>query len=111
MNPLGPTHAPYLGLLFGPFTTHAFTLKGRRSQCALAHALLAGCPDRSRDLWPTRRHITSLAHLLSESDESPLEEARITSVARSRVLGTCHPLEICAVLGTCLPLEVHAILQ
>ena len=41
-----------------PFTTHAFTLKGRRSHCALAHALLAGCPNRSCDLWATRRHIT-----------------------------------------------------
>ena len=97
----------YVGYAF----TCAFALKGRRSQCAMAHALLGGCPGRSCDLWATHRHITSLAHLRSESDESPLEEARITSVARSRVLGTCHPLEICAVLGTCLPLEVHAILQ
>ena len=58
--------------------TCAFALKGRRSQCAMAHALLGGCPGRSCDLWATHRHITSLAHLRSESDESPSRKLELT---------------------------------
>ena len=49
------TH-PYLGLSVR--SVHSMLPPLGVAPGALDHALLDGCPSRSRDLWPTRRHIT-----------------------------------------------------
>ena len=93
-----------------PFTMHSMACFNPASlPMCLGVCCLGWVSSRSRDLWPTLRHITSLAHPLPESDEAPCRE-ELESRRRSRVLGTCLPLEICAVLDTCLSLEIGAVL-
>ena len=105
-NSLGPTRS-----IFGSLVVHASLPKGRDVAPSVPWLMLSwtgvmvalatlGQPVVTLHPW----HICLLRATRALSRKLELRLSQ-----RSRVLGTCLPLEICAVLGTCLPLEVCSV--